>query len=370
MDIQLMPQTSPHLHGQSSLVASVEVGRRELKRLIPEGAESTGYRYHLKGSLIDFRSCELVWQVVQCHARIIGPDPIVKKNEISSALKRLTENAPNADSSISKPLKSPAYRPEDRVSRTGHRQADGNSIALVRANLRVSKEDQLRYVNRYDHKVGVAPRAGPLRCPIPVGARDILTLADREWLNDTIIDAYLCLVCHHGNGHFQLGPDVVQQDGSPTWHAWPLSFFLRKGTGALWPPAMYDLARPQDVKHHFFPVHSKDHWVLFHVYIHEAEWRADFYSSLSGYDHEIHKQWPYICKEMLTLSYGNFDLSSVQPRIPQPQPRQSNSNDCGVFLLCVARWTLEGWGLNTLLPEDCPDHRVRMIAEVERWHLG
>lgn len=66
--------------------------------------------------------------------------------------------------------------------------------------------------------------------------------------------AYLGLVCHHGNGHFKLDDDIVFEEGSLIWHAWPaLTFNQPDRPSAIWPSNPYDGVKPQDVKHHFFP---------------------------------------------------------------------------------------------------------------------
>lgn len=135
------------------------------------------------------------------------------------------------------------------------------------------------------------------------------------------------------------------------------------GTAALFPPSLYPAAQVDDVKHHLFPVHSKDHWVLFHVYYSQANCHADFFSSLPGYEFEVDTRWPHIVEQMLLFSERRLDLASVEVQNPKLQPCQSNVYDCGVLALCVARWIIEGWGLETIQPQNCRLYRQRMIVE-------
>ncbi|KAL8963670.1 MAG: hypothetical protein Q9193_000090 [Seirophora villosa] len=349
----LMPQAESHLHNNSSLAVSVQIAKEELNFLLPSGAMQAGHRLHGKERTVHHKHCEMVWQLVQCHARILGPDPIVKADEINSALKTLAQYEPNGDLGAPKRQKGPLFPVHEQASHAGQRQGDGTSSEMVMANLTVSKDDRQRYLNRYDQRKGVAPQDGPTQSPISVLAEDIVTLVGTKWVSDTIIDVYLCLVCHAGNRHFQLKRNVVERDGSPKWHAWSLHFFRNVGTAALFPPSLYPAAQVDDVKHHLFPVHSKDHWVLFHVYYSQANWHADFFSSLPGYESEVDARWPHIVEQMLLFSEGRLDLASVEVQIPKLQPRQSNVYDCGVLALCVARWIMEGWGLETIQPQNC-----------------
>ncbi|KAI4268439.1 MAG: hypothetical protein L6R35_006766 [Caloplaca aegaea] len=367
----LMPQAQSHLRNNSSLAVSVQIAREEIKFLFPAGAMQVGHRMHGKERTVHHKHCEMVWQLVQCHARISGPDPMVKADEIKSALKKLSQHEPSSDQGARKRQKGPLYPFHEQASHAGQRPGDGNSTEMVMANLTISKDDRQRYLNRYDHLAGVAPRDGPTQCPINILAKHINTLVGTEWVDDTTIDGYLCLVCHAGNGHFQLkNDDDAVRVGSPKWNAWSEHFFRGLGTHALFPPSMYPDAQVEDVKHHLFPLHSTNHWVLFHVYSKQANWHADFFSSLPNYDFEVKARWPYIVEHMLLLSKGRLDLSSVKVQIPKQQPRQSNSSDCGVLALCVARWIMEGWVLETIQPQNCQLYRQRMIVELEKWHLG
>lgn len=148
--VQLIPQAESHLHNNSSLAVSVQIAREELNFLLPSGAMQAGHRLHGKERTVHHKHCEMIWQLVQCHARILGPDPIVKADEIKSALKTLAQYEPTGDLGAPKRQKGPLFPVYKQASHAGQRQGDGTSSEMVMANLTVSKDDRQRHLNRYD----------------------------------------------------------------------------------------------------------------------------------------------------------------------------------------------------------------------------
>lgn len=358
-----MPKAKGYLRGRTSFSTSLQIARDELSLLFPPGTEIA--RHASYKHWIHYRHCEIVWELVRCSTQICGQDKSVNQKEVTVALTKLAKTKPERGQEV-------LNRPRMQPSRAGSRPAIGSNNAGVWANLRISDEDRQRYLNRWDKLTGVAPRAGLLKCPVTLWLDNLRTLTGTEWLDDNVVDSYLSLVCHTGNGHFKMGKDSdVITERPPTWHAWPVWFFTdvadRHG---IWPPEIYPGARLEDVKHHFFPRCSAAHWYLFHVYHHDHTWHADFYSSLpSYYGQERQNSWPTVVKAMKELSSGVLDLSTVKVQFPKSQPLQSNSYDCGVLILCVARWLMEGFPMDSLLAQDCPQFRQRMIVELEKWSL-
>lgn len=76
-----------------------------------------------------------------------------------------------------------------------------------------------------------------------------------------------------------------------------------------------------------------------------------------------------VAHELFISSNGAIDVANLAIEEPGEQPRQLNGSDCGVLLLCVARWIMEGFSLRTLRPTDVPALRERMIVELEKWRL-
>ena len=109
--------------------------------------------------------------------------------------------------------------------------------------------------------------------------------------------------------------------------------------------------------------------MMFHLYSDDqGSWRAEFLSSLGGYERAIQEDWPIIRTALSTLSNG-LNLSDIEVMPPEGQPMQQNSDDCGVLLLCAARWTCERWPLSSIRAKDCPELRERMAVELEKWRL-
>lgn len=224
-------------------------------------------------------------------------------------------------------------------------------------------------LTRYDRNVGIAPLNGLTKAPLPISAENMLTLASGRWVDDAKIEGYLSLVCHEANGHF----DSIERPQSPRWHAWLSGWLGENDHSTSWPPSEYPGARIEDVQHHLFPRHANDHWVLFHLWRDsvEGQWQAEFLSSLPGYEDSIVQNWPLIKQGLFSLS-RKTDLANVEPKIPAGQPVQRNTYDCGVLLLCAARWRFEGWPLSSLQggkERGCHDLRERMMVELEKWRL-
>ncbi|KAI4274808.1 MAG: hypothetical protein LQ337_003657 [Flavoplaca oasis] len=266
-------------------------------------------------------------------------DPVVKHKEIKIALQKLEK----ATSDLN--LQHRPSRPQALTPRAGHRQDVGSSRTVIMANLAISDDDRSKYLDSWNRSVGVVPMTGPCQSPVVLWGENLLSLAGSNWLDDNVVDAYLRLLCHHGNGHFELAQDVIFQEGSPKWFAWPAVTFSDILPTAMWPPNMYDEARPQDVKHHFLPC-------------------------IEGYNDEAsEKAQSQVVDTLKHFSGGILDLSAVHVQTPDPQPIQVNSYECGVLAINVARWLLEGWDFPTLRARDCPQYRKRMVVELEKWNL-
>ncbi|KAL9025118.1 MAG: hypothetical protein Q9196_006011 [Gyalolechia fulgens] len=364
---QLLPRVGDRFRRKGSLQVTVAVARSELNELLPQGTEKSSLRLPDREKSLHWKHCEMVWQLLRNYVTIHGPLPDVQSDEIKSSLRKCKDGI-NAASTAG-PSQQPFNAPHKRVTRAGNRADAGDNAAAVMGHLKISAEERVRYLDRYDPRVGVTPRTGHLRSPNPVTAKNLVTLVGTSWLDDTIIDNYLYLVCLHGNRVFEFTDDVMQP-GSPDWYPWSVWLFRSVGTGGLWPSTIWPLADPEDVEHHFFPLLSQEsHWVMFHLFHEDDKWQADFYSSRRGYEFEINARWPKITEELRRYSQGTFDVSQVQVRTPK-QPIQTNDCDCGVLMLCVARWLMEGWSLDTIQADECLVYRERMILELEKWHLG
>lgn len=133
------------------------------------------------------------------------------------------------------------------------------------------------------------------------------------------------------------------------------------------------------MEHHFFPLlvsndlssnDNKNHWVMIHLCKKKGKWLTEFYSGIPNYWRAVKKQWMAIAEKLSALSNGELNVTNRDYLEPANQPRQSNSNDCGVLILCEARWIMESFPLETLRSSDCSWLRQSMIVELDRWHLN
>ncbi|KAL9621292.1 MAG: hypothetical protein Q9204_008129 [Flavoplaca sp. TL-2023a] len=306
-----------HLRGSTSSAVTFQLARDELEVLFPQGTAVAPFRRSAKASIM-YRHCKMLWNLLDLSA----------KTSVDLAQGN-----------------------QDRFAETreGHIGPQSTAPTLSSAGTDTPCWPSTGFV---------------------LWGENLLSLAGSNWLDDNVVDAYLRLVCHHGNEHFELAQDVIFREGSPKWFAWPAVTFSDFLPTAMWPPNMYDEARPQDVKHHFLPWCHGSHWSLFHVYVERANWHVDFYSSIEGYNDEAsEKARSQVVDTLKHFSGGILDLSAVHVQTPDPQPIQVNSYECGVLAINVARWLLEGWDLSTLRARDCPQYRQRMIVELEKWNL-
>ena len=205
-------------------------------------------------------------------------------------------------------------------------------------------------------------------------AKDLVELATGETLTDLIIDPYMALLCHYGNGHLRSSQVDFEIPGSPKWHAWSTWFAHQvgpnKGFKGLWPPKAYPGAKIGDVMYHVIPIFlGGNHWGMAILSNTDGTRRLDFYSSLPGYEKQFEETWLRVASWLMDEAKSELGLQTLPFNVPK-QPFQKNVVDCGVFICCELRWIIEAWPLNTLLPENIPDLRRRMVVELEKWSLS
>lgn len=245
----------------------------------------------------------------------------------------------------------------------------------IAETLKITDEDR-KLISRYED--GPAPKHDLMQSPVAIKPSSIQTLTGSQWLDDHVLDAYMALVCHAANGHF----DAVKRDDtlrllkSPKYQAWPSQIFNGVDIGSKWPPFGYSSPALEDVQHHFFPfvvsLHDNatpNHWVSFHVHKQGQGWRADFLSSAPGYGRRVREQWEKVTHDLWELSNGSLDLIGLELREPARQVRQTNSDDCGILMLYTIRRMMESWSFGSLNPDNCRLYRHRTIVDLERWHI-
>ena len=228
-------------------------------------------------------------------------------------------------------------------------------------------------MNRYDPAVGIVPIEGRVKSPMVLTDKDLGTLTSRQWVNDNIVDAYIALVCHTVNGHFQGG----SLPATPRWHAWntfTADVVTSKDTDRdlvrrQWPPALYPEAALEDVECHIFPICQRSHWFMGIAARRGHTWQVTYYSTLAGYEKDFERVWTGLVDYLMTRSENRLNLRQTQIRVPQHQPMQNNGNDCGVLVMAQVRWLAERWDTHDLVPNRIDQIRLRMIYELERWNI-
>ena len=298
-----------------------------------------------------------------------SPEPqVVKSKDVKDKLAWLQKQLES--------LKRPhSQNEEDKEKSKKAKTATSEVLRLIE----VIDPQELEIIKRYDNQIGIVPIDGPVKNRSIVTAHDVSTLSGGNWVNDAIIDAHLTLVCHTANNLFQQDASLPK---SPKYHAWSISMsaylagkkgaFAERHLGQEWPPARFPDAVLEDVTCHIFPLHVKgNHWVLLVLQKQEdGQWTLFFFSSMPGYQKDSEEPWRHISAWFFYKSKGTFDVRKPRFEVPDPQPTQNNTRDCGVFVCGIVRWSLMDWDLASLTPSVIPEYRRRMMLELENWSLS
>lgn len=202
---------------------------------------------------------------------------------------------------------------------------------------------------------------------------EVIVLLRGQWICDRVIACYLTLVCHQANGHFNLQDPCAKQPGSPKYFVWDdvtvNRLRQRKSMGRAWPPFWYPKASLKDVEIQFFPWNIEGkHWCLGVLSKVEGSWVLDQYSTLPGYEASMQESWDALRGYLELVSDGAINALTIEVRYPS-SPQQHNGGNSGPFILCIARWLMEGWPLRHIKTGDMSVHRKRIAFELERRSL-
>ena len=358
---------------RSSLQASVDVGIVLFNTLYQIG-EQHGLTQPLpKAALL---STQQVWTMISLVIEIAPEPQIAKKSEVSARLSWLdTQQARSSKHQLDEEAEAAARSKKPKTTASVAVSATENAVF---GRIQVSDPQDLETIKRYDESIGIVPITGPVKNRSVVTAIDMLTLRPGQELNDVIIDAHLTLICHTANDLFQQGVELPR---TPRYHSWSaqMSSYLESRVGSFedrhlrqeWPPAHFPHAVLEDVATHIFPVLvATNHWVLMVFQKDGTQMSLYCFSSLAGYNKMFEKPWEVIASWLFFKSNGALDARKPVVIFPDPQPRQNNQKDCGVFVCGIVRWQFEGWDLSTLTPSIIPEYRRRMLLEIERWFLS
>lgn len=207
--------------------------------------------------------------------------------------------------------------------------------------------DQLRIVEQY-WRAGRASKHIVSAFSIDITTKDLLTLADCQWLNDNIIDFYLNLVTELA--------DLV--------YCWTTHFFSTLKKNGYKGVARWAKRRKINVTELntiVVPINSMNtHWSV--AVIDNVEKTISYYDSLSsgGNLHAIQLLEQYMLSEADRLNVP-AQKYSLQPSMKTPQ--QQNGYDCGVFTCTVSKYIAQNTPL-IFSQKDMHTIRRRMAYEI------
>uniref|UniRef100_A0A8C8EEA7 SUMO specific peptidase 2 n=1 Tax=Otus sunia TaxID=257818 RepID=A0A8C8EEA7_9STRI len=179
---------------------------------------------------------------------------------------------------------------------------------------------------------------------LKITRQDIQTLMDLCWLNDEIINFYMCLLMERS-----------KKKGYPAVHAFNTFFYPKLISGG------YDTVRrwtrdvdlfKQDLI--LVPIHSRLHWTLVVSqtgFLFRIGWGGKNHQYLQKESHE---------KRNLHLNFSEWTLHSMESH---EIPQQENGSDCGVFACKYADYISRDKPI-TFTQNDMPYFRKKMVWEI------
>ena len=329
--------------------------------------------------------CKRVWDMISLFCKITSDSSAIKMKEVKRRLAWLEQQIERQKSRdlVASPIaleiprstdgKRPLEEAEVPASKRQHLDLGHGAGEIMRS---LQFDPKLSpCLSWTDMAMIDIPNVSLLMCPPAVpSAKDLVDLATGQTLSDLIIDPYMALLCHYGNGHFDSLQEGSEMSGSPKWHAWSTWFADQvqpdKSFKALWPPKAYPSAKIGDVMYHVIPILlGGNHWGMAILSNTHGKRRLDFYSSLPRYEKAFEEVWLRVASWLTDEAKSDLGLQTLPFNVPK-QPLQNNMIDCGVFICCELRWLIEAWPLQTLLLENIPKLRRRMVVELEKWSLS
>ncbi|XP_026711352.1 sentrin-specific protease 2 [Athene cunicularia] len=189
---------------------------------------------------------------------------------------------------------------------------------------------------------------------LKVTREDIHTLMDLQWLNDEIINFYMCLLVERN-----------KKEGYPAVHAFSTFFYPKLISGGY--NAVRRWTRDVDLFKKdliFVPIHLRHHWTL--VVIDIRKKTIKYFDSIGHKKDEICETLFYYLQEEsqqkrnLQLTFSEWTLHSMEEH---EIPQQENGSDCGVFLCKYADYISRDKPI-TFTQDDMPYFRKKMVWEI------
>ena len=244
-------------------------------------------------------------------------------------------------------------------------------VLLIIDRLKLSQDEQCYLDSGSVPSSSSENSQGPSK-PSTVKPEEMKTLmVTQSWLSDTVVDAYLSLLCQHANG--TLGDSNVLKPGaSPKFFAWTalLPQMIKTGSDikGIWPPPSFPDAKIDWVTTFFFPLCLDHHWVLIVLTLgDDFQYSGRLISGLPGYKEKAQATWDSMTGWLLQYIVLLNDVELVEDF---DQPRQQNGSDCGVFILGEVRRLVESWPKGVVVADHIDLLRRRFALELGNWRLS
>ncbi|ODQ82354.1 hypothetical protein BABINDRAFT_31423 [Babjeviella inositovora NRRL Y-12698] len=230
------------------------------------------------------------------------------------------------------------------------------------SDIKPLSDDELRRIGKYwtcaNDSVTILSKFN-----LDVTARDLKTLRNGKWLNDTVIDFYLSLLT-----------DRCMKKGSklPKSFAFTTHFFSTlkaKGHAGVARWAKRKKVDVTKMDYVFVPMNIQNaHWAL--AVINNKERRFQYYDSMRGLSSmdALNRLCDYMTDESKRLGVTGIDYTEYEMDADVPAPRQENGYDCGVFTCTNVEYLSRGAKL-TFKQSDMQNLRNKMALEVLQGEL-
>ncbi|KAK3914681.1 Sentrin-specific protease 1 [Frankliniella fusca] len=171
-----------------------------------------------------------------------------------------------------------------------------------------------------------------------IRGRDLHTLKEEGWLNDTIRNSYFSLIATRGNGKLMDSFFFTKLDS-------PVSDQKKRDSALLQYPYLV------------VPVFRPKHWATMFVCVESRS--ISYMDSMGG----LFKEGQARLRKYLSDQTESNDWKMQTEENPN-QPKQLNSDDCGVFACMFANLRAAGKPLSTFSQADITHIRKRMVYEI------
>ena len=219
----------------SSLNLAVDAALCLYDDLIPEKTDPSIPVQELYAPMENLVECKRVWDMISLFCKMTSDSSVIKMKDIKRRLAWLEQQIERQKSrdlvaspkALEIPRSTDGKRPLEEAdvppSKRQHLDLGHDAEEIMRSlQFDPSLSPCLSWTDMAMIDISnVSSLIGPPAVP---SAKDLVDLATGQTLSDLIIDPYMALLCHYGNGHFDSFQRDSEMSGSPKWHAWSTWF--------------------------------------------------------------------------------------------------------------------------------------------------